>query len=81
MTGKTDIVQNDQLIGPAALVAADGEENAVPRQSGNQLLKEQGQQDAADDGQVEVVDLEQAVELQRFATLHEFSSTKDDNVV
>lgn len=56
-------------------------ENAVSDNLGQELLDEQNQEKTADDGQVEVVNLEEEVELERLATTHELSATKDDDVV
>lgn len=47
----------------------------------NQLLEEQGQQNGADAGEVEVVDHEQGVQLQGWSVTHQLPSTEDYNVV
>lgn len=46
-----------------------------------QLFDEQGQQGSADGGQVEVVDHEQRIELERAALLHDLTAAEDDDVV
>jgi hypothetical protein len=78
---ETYVVENDKLVGPAALVVADGEEDTVPGDRGDQLLGEEGQQDTADGREVEVVHLEQEVELERLASAHQLPTAKDDDVV
>jgi hypothetical protein len=77
----TYIVENDHLVGPTTVMAADGMENTVPRQFWNQLFKEQHQQYPADGCEIEVVNLEESVELVRRAVLHELAATEDDDVV
>jgi hypothetical protein len=56
-------------------------EDAVSDNLGQELLDEQNQEKTADQGQVEVVDLEEEAELEGLATTHELSATKDDDVV
>lgn len=81
LKGTTHVVENDQFIRPPALVLADGEEDAVSRDGGDELLEEQRQERAADDGQVEVVDLEEAVEGKGGPVAHHLAPAEDDNVV
>lgn len=78
---QTYIVERNKRLGPAALVVADGVEDAVTDQSGQQLLNEESQEHTTDRGQVEVVDHEQEVELERRAIAHDFPAAKDDDVV
>lgn len=80
-SAQTHIVQNDQLIGPATLMVANGVENAIAHDFGDQLLQEQHQQNSANGRQVEVVDLEQAIELQRGIVLHDLATSEYENVV
>lgn len=79
--GGTYVVKNNELVGPATLVGADSVEDAVSDELGQKLLDEQKQEKTTDQGQVEVVDLEEEVELEGLATTHELSATKDDDVV
>lgn len=53
----------------------------MPPDRGQQLLNEQSQQSSADQGQVEVVDHEQCVELERRTVLHELATSEDDDIV
>jgi hypothetical protein len=78
---ETYIVQNDQLIGPSTLPVANGKEDAVPPDGGNQLLQEQNKQRAANECQVQVVHLEQPIELQGRSATHNLSAAEDDYVV
>lgn len=78
---QTHIIENDELLRPATSMVADGVEEAVPRKCGNELLGEQGQKDAADGGQVEVVQLEEEAELEGRAIAHELATSEDYNVV
>lgn len=77
----TYVVQNDQGLGPAATVVTDGVEDAVAHNGGEELLDEQGQQDGADDGQEQVVDHEEGVELESGDVLHDLAAPEDDDVV
>lgn len=62
-------------------MVADGVEDAVPVQGRDELFGKQHQQPAADEGEVEIVNLEQTVELHGLAAAHELTSAKDDDVV
>lgn len=53
----------------------------VSGDGGDQLLQEQQQKSATDGGQVEVVDFEEKVELERLPLPHELASSKDDDIV
>lgn len=53
----------------------------MSHEGGQELLNEQNQENATDEGQNEVVDHEQSVELERRQLLHDFATTEDDNVV
>ena len=75
------IVQNDQFVSPATTVVADGIEDSIAHDSRDQLLEEEQEQGARDDGQVKVVDLEGAIELKSRATTHDLTAAKDDDAV
>jgi hypothetical protein len=77
----TYVIQDHQLVRPAALVVADGEENAMTGDNGNQLLSEQHQKYPADGREVEVVQLEQEAELEGWPVAHQFPPAEDYNVV
>jgi hypothetical protein len=76
-----EVVEDNQLVGPATLVVANGEEKALPGNYRNQLFREQGEEGAADGGEVKVVHLEQKVELERLPIAHKLAPAKDCNVV
>jgi hypothetical protein len=76
-----EVVENDQLVGPATLMAADCEEQTLSRYRGDQLLGEQRQEYAADGGEVEIVHLEQEVELEWLTLAHQLPPAEDYNVV
>lgn len=78
---RTYIVENNERLGPTALVIADSVEDTTANKCGNELLNEEDEQDEADGGEVEVVDQEQSLELERLAAAHQLSATKDDSVV
>lgn len=62
-------------------MVADGKEETVTGDRGDQLLSEECQKYAADGGKVEVVDLEQEVELEWLTSSHQLATTEDDDVV
>lgn len=62
-------------------MVADGEEDAVSPDDGQKLLNEESQESRADRGQVEVVDHEERVELERREVLHDGATAEDGNVV
>jgi hypothetical protein len=76
-----EVVQNDKGLGPAALSMADGVEDAATNNSGQKLLNEESQESTTDQSQVEVVDQEETLELERLAVAHPLATTKDDAVV
>jgi hypothetical protein len=76
-----EVVQDNELVGPATFVRADGVKDAIPGDFRQELLNKQDQQKTADDGQVKVVDLEEKVELEGLTATHKLSTAKDDNVV
>ena len=81
VSSQTHVVKQDELVGPAAIEIADGVEKTVPDQSGEKLLNEESQKTTADDGQVQVVDLERTVQAEGRAAPHEFTTTQNDDVV
>lgn len=78
---KTHIVQNDHGLSPATIAVTDGVEDTIVVELRNELLNKENQKDAADHGQVEVVDQEERLELERLTVAHQFATTKDDDVV
>lgn len=78
---RTHVVKKDELVSPAAIEIADSVENAVPDEGGEKLLNEESQQTTADDGQVQVVDLERTVQAECRAAPHELAATQNDDVV
>lgn len=77
----TDVVQDDQGLRPPAFNVTDGVEDAATDDSGDELLNEENQKNAADGGQVEVVDEEERLQLEGLAVAHERAATEDDAVV
>lgn len=77
----THVVENNHRLSPATIVVADGKEDTLADNSGQKLLNEESQEEAADGGQVEVVDEEEGLELEGLAVAHQLSATKDDEVV
>jgi len=75
------VVENDQGARPAAIAVADGIEDSLAHDGGEQLLNEEGQQDSADRGQVEVVDQEERLQLEGFSVAHQAPAAEDDDVV
>lgn len=57
----TYVVQDNQRLSPSTAVVADGVEDTVADNGGQELLNKQSQEDGADGGQEEVVDHEQSV--------------------
>jgi hypothetical protein len=77
----THVVENNQRLSPATIVVADGKEDTLADNSGQKLLNEESQEEAADGGQVEVVDEEERLELEGLAVAHQLSAAKDNEVV
>ena len=63
------------MLGPAAIMVADGVEDAVARNGGQKLLNVQSQQDGADSSEDEVVDQEQPFCTVTTMVLPPFSAT------
>lgn len=78
---KTHVVKQDELVGPAAIEITDSVEETVPDQGGEKLLNEESQKTTADDGEVQVVDLERTVQAEGRAAPHELTTTQNDDVV
>ncbi len=64
------VVECDQLLGPASVVCADGMENAVADQSGEELLYKEHQQATTNEREVEVVNHERPIQREGFAVFH-----------
>ena len=62
-------------------MVANGVEETVTNDRGNQLLSKERQEYAADGSKVEVVDLEQEVELEWLTATHQLATAEDDDVV
>ena len=62
-------------------MVTDRIEDSVTPQCRSQLFDEQRQQNAADNGQVEIVDHEQPVQFERLSFLHELPADEDRDVV
>lgn len=77
----TYVVEDNQLVRPAALMVADGEEKALPDNRGDDLLGEKQQQCAANGGEVKVVHLEKKAELEGLAIAHKLPAAENYNVV
>lgn len=77
----TYVVEDNQRLSPAAIVVADGKEDTLTDNGRQKLLNEESQEEAANSGQVEVVDEEERLELERLAVAHQLSAAKDDEVV
>lgn len=78
---ETHVVKQNELVSPATVQVANRVEDAVPDQGGQKLLNEESQKTTADDGEVQVVDLERAVQLEGGAAPHELATTQNDSVV
>lgn len=62
-------------------MVADGVEDPLAHDGGEQLLNEQGQEDAADGSEVEVVHEEDGLELERLPAAHPLPAAEDYDVV
>jgi len=74
------VVKYDKLIRPAA-GATDSIIQTVGPNSGNELLKEENQQDPTDGGEIQIVNQEERIQLQRWSISHPFSATQNDKIV
>lgn len=75
-----EVVAENNGLGPRSVVA-DGVQDAVSHEDGEQLLDEKHKEHAGEQGQEHVVDLEEPVESDRREVLHHLSAAKDDSVV
>ena len=75
------IVNDNEGLSPTTIVITDSVEDTVSPDRRQQLFNEQSQQSPADQSQVEVVDHEQCVELERRTALHDFATSKDNDIV
>ena len=80
-TGSTHIIQNDELISPAAFVIANGEEDTPSSQSRDKLLQEENQKNEADSSQAEIVGFEQSIQIVGRPRAHEFAPAKDEKII
>lgn len=80
-SSETYVVQDHKGLGPATLGIADSMEDATTDNCGKKLLNEESQESTADQGQVEVVDEEETLELEGLTIAHPFATTKDDGIV
>ena len=78
---RTYVVKSNELRSPATIICANCMEKATSRQGGDQLLEKQKQEYTANCSQVEVVNLENAIELERLSVPHQLPPAKDDDVV
>lgn len=77
----TYVVENNERLGPAAIVLANGVEDATTNNGRDELLEEEQQKRQADGGEVEVVNQEQRLELEGLTVAHKLPTAKDDGVV
>lgn len=77
----TYVVQDNHRLGPTAIIVADGMEDTIMVELGNQLFNEEDQENTADGSEVEVMDEEQSFELEGLTAAHQLAATKDDHVV
>ena len=80
-TRNTHVVEHHQFLRPSTLVIANGVEDSILDDGPKQLLNEQCQQNAADNGKVEIVDHEKSIQGESFSSPHQLSSTEYDNIV
>lgn len=77
----TYIVQDNEGLSPTAVSIADGMENTAANDGRQKLLNVQGQKNTTDNGQVQVVDEEERLELEGLTVAHELAASKNDDVV
>ena len=77
----TNVVQNNQRLGPATFAVADGKEDTLADHGPQKLLNEESQEDAADGGEVEVVDQEERPQLEWLAVAHELATSENYGIV
>lgn len=62
-------------------MVANGVENTTTDNGRDELLKEEHKESTRDEGEVEVVDKEERLELEGLAVAHQLATTKDDGIV
>ena len=77
----TNVVQDNQRLGPAAFAVADGKEDALADHGPQKLLNEESQEDTANGGEVEVVDQEERPQLEWLAVAHELATPENNGIV
>lgn len=77
----TYVVQHNEGLCPASINIADSEEDTLAHDGGQDLLDEEGKEDAGNSSQDEVVDQEDLLELEFVLLAHVFSTSQDDDVV
>lgn len=75
-----EVVQQLEALGPGAFVA-DGVEESVSGEDGDQVLDKEDQERSRGDSQQKVVENEQRLELKCILILHDLATTKDDDEV
>ena len=78
---ETYIVENDQLVSPATIVAANGVEDTIAHDFWEKLLNEEREKATADDGKVKIMNHEWAIQDERVSLLHELPSTEYYDIV
>lgn len=76
-----EVVEDDQLVGPATLVRANSEEEAVPCDHGDEHLSEESQKHRTNSREVKVVNFEEEVQRKGLAPAHQLAPPEDYNVV
>ena len=74
----THVVQNDKGLGPATLSITNGMEDTATDNSRQKLLNEESQESTTDQSQVEVVNQEETLELERLAVAQPLATTDED---
>ena len=79
--GSTHVIQHNKLIRPPTLLIANTKEQSTSCQRRDQLLQEQRQQHPTNHREVEVMNLEQPIQLERFPIAHQLPPAKDNRIV
>lgn len=77
----TNVVQDNQRLGPATIAVADGKEDTLADHGPQKLLNEESQEDAADGSEVKVVDQEERPQLEWLAVAHELAAPENNGIV
>ena len=75
-----EVVEQLETLGPGTVVA-NGVEETVSAEDGDQVLDEQQKQGTRGDSEEEVVEDEQGLELEGILVLHDLTAAKDDDEV